>query len=321
MRSGSLSVTGATGFVGWHIADTFVRHGWDVRAVVRPRNAKPVPARVRAVEADLEPASLARACAGSDVIIHCAGLVRAPNEEMFNAVNIEGTRAAAEAARRVGARFIYISSQAAGGPGTPVHPRSEFDPDAPVNAYGRSKLAAEVTVRTTPQLQWTILRPCAVYGPRDRGFLLLFKMAKRRVLASPMETQSSLTLIHVLDLAEAVRLTVLSPESIGETMYVGHAQPRTVSELMRVVASVCGRRSRARGIPSVALSTAAALGDLWWKTGAPPLIDAGRLAEFQAGGFVCSVNRVREVLGFSAETVLEDGIARTARWYRDEGWL
>ena len=90
---------------------------------------------------------------------------------------------------------------------------------------------------------------------------------------------------------------------------------------MRIVASVCGRRSRAGRIPGAALSAAAALGNLWWKTGARPMIDAGRLAEFQAGGFVCSVGRIRDVVGFVADTVLEDGMARTARWYRDEGWL
>ena len=321
MKSGSLSVTGATGFVGWHITDTFLRHGWDVRAVVRPGNTKPVPVRARVVEADLEPGALTRACAGTEIIIHCAGTIRAPDEDAFNAVNVEGTRAAADAARRVGARFIHISSQAAGGPGTVAHPRSEFDQDAPVNAYGRSKLAAEATVRSTPRLQWTILRPCAAYGPRDTSFLTLFKMAKRRLLASPTRRDSSFTLIHVGDLVEAVRLTVLSPESIGETMYVGHPEPRTASEIMRIVASVCGRRSRAGRIPGAALSTAAALGNLLWKTGARPMIDGGRLAEFQAAGFVCSSGRIRDVVGFVADTVLEDGMARTARWYRDEGWL
>lgn len=321
MRSGSLSVTGATGFVGWHITDTFLRHGWEVRAIVRPGNTKPLPVRAKVVEAGLDPGELSRACAGTEIIIHCAGAIRAPSEEAFNEVNVQGTHAAAEAARRVGARFIHISSQAAGGPGTIAHPRTEFDQDAPVNAYGRSKLAAETAVRMTPKLQWTILRPSATYGPRDTSFLTLFKMAKRRVLASPTRRDSSFTLIHIGDLAEAVRLTVLSEQSIGETMYVGHPQPRTASEIMRIVSSVCGRRSRAGRIPQAALSTAAAFGELWWKTGSRPMIDSGRLAEFQAEGFVCSVSRIQSIVGFVADTVLEDGMARTARWYRDQGWL
>jgi nucleoside-diphosphate-sugar epimerase len=100
MRSGSLSVTGATGFVGWHLTDTFLRHDWDVRAVVRPGNTKPVMVRARAVEANLEADALARACDGSEVIIHCAGVVRARDAKTFTAVNVGGARAAAEAARR-----------------------------------------------------------------------------------------------------------------------------------------------------------------------------------------------------------------------------
>ena len=321
MRSGSLSVTGATGFLGWNITDVFLRHGWDVRAVVRPGNLKSLPVRAKVIEAALEPAALTKAFAGSEVVVHCAALVRAQSEEVFNAVNIEGTRAAAEAARRVGARFIQISSQAAGGPGTTAHPRSERDVDAPVNAYGRSKLASETAVRTTPRLEWTILRPSAVYGPRDRGFLPLFRMAQRGFLFSPTPPHTPYTLIHVSDLVEAVRLTVLSSAAIGETMYIGHDSPRTAYQVMRVLGSASGRRAKPHRIPGFILSAAAAMGDRSWKKGSVPLVDSGRVAEFRAPGFVCAVERARDVLGFEADVALEDGVARTARWYRDQGWL
>jgi nucleoside-diphosphate-sugar epimerase len=321
MKNGSLSVTGATGFVGWNLTDMFLRHEWDVRAIVRPGNTKSLPVRAKVIEAALEPGALAKAFAGSDVVVHCAALIRAQSEEVFNAVNIEGTRAAAEAARRVGARFIQISSQAAGGPGTTAHPRSERDADAPVNAYGRSKLWAETAVRTTPRLQWTILRPSAVYGPRDRGFLPLYRMANRGFLWSPARPETPYTFIHVGDLVEAVRLAVLSPASIGETLYIGHDSPRTAYQVMRVLGSASGRRARPHQVPGFIMSAAAAMGDRAWKKGKMPLVDSGRLAEFNAPGFVCSVERARKVLGFEADVALEDGIARTARWYRDQGWL
>lgn len=321
MKSGSLSVTGATGFVGWNITDMFLRHEWDVRAVVRPGNEKPVPVRAKVVEAALEPAALTRAFAGSDVVVHCAALVRAQSEEVLNAVNIEGTRAAAEAARRVGARFILISSQAAGGTGTADRPRTEYDVDAPVNAYGRSKLAAETAVRTTPRLEWTILRPSAIYGPRDRGFLPLFRMAHRGWLFSPTDPSMPFTLTHIGDLVEAVRLAVQMPASIGETMYIGHDSPRTAYQVMRVIASASGRRVKPRRVPGFVLSAAAAWGERSWKKGVVPLIDKSRLAEMRAEGFVLSPERARKVLGFEAEVQVEDGIARTARWYQDQNWV
>src|SRR4051812_46216437 len=88
MKSRSISITGATGFVGWSVAETCVREGWDVRAVVRRGNRKPVPAGVTLVESALDAVSLAQACAGSDVIVHSAGLIRAKDEASFNAVNV-----------------------------------------------------------------------------------------------------------------------------------------------------------------------------------------------------------------------------------------
>lgn len=321
MNSGSVSVTGATGFVGWHIADNFVRHGWDVRAVVRRGNKKPVPVRTTLVEADLTALSLKPAFAGADVVVHCAALVRAANASEFQAVNVEGTHAAAEAARRAGAHFILISSQAAGGPGTPAAPRRESDPPEPVNAYGRSKLAAEEAVRKMKGLRWTILRPSAVYGPRDRGFLPLFKMARRGLLLSPARPRTAFTLLHIEDLVEAVRLTVMAPESDQETMFLGHAEPKTGFDVLRTIAHTSGRGTVPRRVPGPMLSIAAGLGDLAWKFGATPVIDSGRLAEWRAPGFVCSVERARAVLGFSAYMAMEDGIARTARWYRDNHWL
>src|SRR4051794_23704870 len=87
MRSRSVSITGATGFVGWHVAEAFGRAGWDVRAVVRRGNRKPLPAGVHAIESDLSAESLRAACAGSEVLVHSAALIRAKDEAAFNAVN------------------------------------------------------------------------------------------------------------------------------------------------------------------------------------------------------------------------------------------
>src|SRR5437667_5110317 len=99
MKNPSVSVTGATGFLGWHIAGAFLNRGWRVRAVVRPGNAKPLPAGVDVREAAIgDPAALAAACGGCDLLIHGAALTRAPNEPAFRAVNVDGTRAIVAAA-------------------------------------------------------------------------------------------------------------------------------------------------------------------------------------------------------------------------------
>jgi hypothetical protein len=127
-----------------------------------------------------DPEALVRAAEGVDVIYHVAGLVMARDEAEFHAVNAEGTRRLLEAAAPSGARFVLVSSLAAGGPTVPGRPLLGHEPPHPVTAYGRSKLAAEAVVRAGP-LPWTIVRPPAVYGPRDRE---MFRSSARQVLSS-----------------------------------------------------------------------------------------------------------------------------------------
>jgi nucleoside-diphosphate-sugar epimerase len=321
MKSRSISLTGATGFLGGHLAEAFVAQGWDVRAIVRRGSGKALPAGVSRIEADLTADDLSRACVGTDVVVHNAAVIRAPSQAAFDAVNVGGTGAAAAAARQSGARLLLISSQAAGGEGTPESPRHESDPPQPVNAYGRSKLAAEQILRTAENLRWTILRPCAVFGPRDRGFLPLFRMARRGLFFVPSHEETFFTLIHVNDLVRAVVLAVESERAVGETMFVGHPSPRTGTDLLRAIAAAEGRRFTPLRIPRALFSGAAALGDLAWKIGVKPLVDSGRLRELHAAGFVCSVDRIQQVLGFEAEIPIEEGIARTSRWYREQGWI
>jgi nucleoside-diphosphate-sugar epimerase len=320
MKERSVSITGATGFVGWHVAETCLRAGWDVHAIVRRGNRKPVPAGVAVVEADLTTESLAAACAGTGVLVHSAALIRARDEATFNAVNVGGTRAAVAAATRAGAHLILISSQAAGGEGTPDAPRREDDPPSPVNAYGRSKLAAEAVVRSAHDLAWTILRPCAVYGPRDHGFLPLFRMARRGLFLVPSSETTSFTLLSVTDLARAVLLAADAQAGTGETLFVGHPVPRTGDEVLRAIAASEGRTFRPIRVPAPVFTAAAALGDLAWTFGVKPMVDSGRLVELRAKGFVCSVERIRRVLGFEAEIPLATGIAQTAHWYREQRW-
>src|SRR3954470_2779238 len=310
MRNRSVSLTGATGFLGWHLAGAFRDAGWEVRAVVRPGNRKPLPESVRAVEAPLtDPSRLRAAIQGSEMLVHSAALIRAPTDAAFNAVNVDGTRAAVDAANRAGARLLLISSQAAGGTGTLVRPRREEDPPAPLNAYGRSKLASETVVRGTARTPWTIVRPCAVYGPRDYGFLPLFRMARRGLFFLPSDPSTLFTFIFIDDLVRGVMQAASSERSIGQTMFLGHAEPRSAGDLLRTAAGVFGRAYRPWVLPPALVRVAAGLGEISWKIGKQPILDRGRLVELQAEGFVCSVDRIRELTGFTASVSLEDGIA------------
>src|SRR3954468_5127835 len=137
MKSRSVSITGATGFLGFHLARAFQQGGWDVRGVVRPGNVKPLPDGVVPVQAPLARAWLEQALAGTDLVVHAAAAIRAPSEIAHTSTNVEGTRAVVEAANATGARLLHVSSVAAIGPASAAAPARENDQPHPVNAYGR----------------------------------------------------------------------------------------------------------------------------------------------------------------------------------------
>ena len=321
MKSRSVSLTGATGFVGWHIAEALRDAGWQVRAIVRPGSARPLPEGVESVPAPLSAQALVPALADSALIVHCAGVIRARDAAAFAAVNIDGTRAVVGAANVTGSRVLLISSLAAAGTGTVARPRTEDDPPAPVNAYGRSKLAGEEVVRVEARVPWTIIRPCAVYGARDRGFLPLFRLAQRGLFVLPIRPSTPFTLIDVRDLAQAVSLAAASDRVSGQTLFVGQPRPETTEEILRTLAATFARVYRPRQVPRAAVRAMAAFGDLAWRLGFQFMFDSGRLAEFDAEGFVCAVSRADELLEFSAPTSMSEGFERTARWYERAGWI
>jgi nucleoside-diphosphate-sugar epimerase len=247
--------------------------------------------------------------------------VRAGNEVVLRAVNVDGTHAVVDAANDTGTRLVFISSQAAHGPATAQNPAREVATPHPITAYGRSKLDAETHLRAAARVPWTILRPSAIYGPRDRGFLQLFRLAShgRALLVAPPDT--AFTLIHADDAARAVLTAADHAGAIGETFFVGHREPQTADAILRDLSRIFGHPYAPRRIPMFALRAAAAAGDVAWRLGIEPAIDSSRLAELNAGGFVCAVDRASDRIGFTAVTPLPAGLASTLEWYRQQGWV
>lgn len=191
----TVAITGATGFVGSRMLDLVVREGYDARALTR-RKQDDRPGVNWVGGALDDSASLAKLCRGADVVLHVAGVVNAPDRAGFEAGNVAGTLAVIEAAKQAGAdRFIHVSSLAATQP--------------QLSVYGETKAKAEKLVATSG-LDWTILRPPAVYGPGDAEFLELFKMARLGFVTMPPDADGILSVIHVEDLCRA--LLVLLPE-------------------------------------------------------------------------------------------------------------
>lgn len=192
---GRISLTGATGFIGWNLLNALVEKGYTVKALYRPGSC-PRPPELPGVEwiaGSLEDAgSLRGLVKGARAVVHCAGSVRGNSPEHFFKTNAIGTRLLAESAVEAGvSRFILISSLAA------RHPR--------LSPYAASKKEAERMISDSALgLEWTILRPPAVYGPGDREIAPLFAAMEKGVLPVPAQRGNRFSLIHVHDLSEAV---------------------------------------------------------------------------------------------------------------------
>jgi nucleoside-diphosphate-sugar epimerase len=245
-------VTGATGFVGSHLAEVLRSKGDEVTALVRsPSKASALDALgVRLIPGDLDdPGSLARAVEGQDVVFHVAGLVAARDEEEFLRVNRDGTAslAAAAARARVG-RLVYVSSMAAGGPTDKGRALTGNEPPRPVTAYGRSKLAGEKAVTEGP-LPWVIMRPPTVYGPRDREVLKVFRMARWGVAPVFGDGSQELSAVHGADLAEALIAAGTATGTTGKVYYPCHPEVVTSAAFVHAVSGAMGRRVRLVPVP------------------------------------------------------------------------
>jgi nucleoside-diphosphate-sugar epimerase len=322
-------VTGATGFVGSHTVEALLTQNYRVRCLVREQSdLSALPReRVELCRGTLtDAAALDAAVLGTDLVIHGAGRMRADDEQAYEEVNVLGTRNLVEAVKRRAPRlrrFVLVSSLAAGGPSSLVHPRSEDDPDQPQNAYGRSKRRGEDEVeRLGTAVAWTILRPVAVYGPRDRSFLVLARLAARGFLFRLGGARQPVQLIHVRDLARAILRAGEEERAVGRRYYLAHPQPTEWTEVGALMARVVGKRVRTLSLPRGVIPVVgrcAAIGSRVLRQ--PNVLPADRLRDLLAPAWTCATRRAAEELGFRAEINLPAGVAETMAWYRSAGWV
>jgi nucleoside-diphosphate-sugar epimerase len=323
-------LTGASGFVGSHILDLLAARGTPtailLRSSSRPRFIEPHLSRVDVrVGSISEPESLTRALEGITHVVHCAGCTKAIGTSEYYRINRDGTRNLVEAVnRRRGEvrQFILISSLAASHPARADAPAREEDESAPVTEYGRSKLAGERVVREHASVPYTILRPAAVYGPRDADFLLMFKAARARWVPSFGGGRQQLSLVYVEDVARAA-LACLERLTIENRIYnVAHAEVLTAHALTAEIGRQLGVNTIQIPLPTPLLWPVCLVGEVVARiNGRPSIVNLQKYPELAAPGWVCDNRRLRDELHCEPATGLQDGIARTLAWYRQQGWL
>jgi nucleoside-diphosphate-sugar epimerase len=322
-------LTGASGFVGSHILDRLRACRLPTAILLRPTSHKRfVEPRLPGVEVRLgsiaEPDSLRQAMDGITHVIHCAGATKARRISEFYTVNKDGTRnliAAVNAQPGQVQRIVYVSSLAASGPAVPEKPARETDPPRPVSEYGKSKLAGELEVRTHCRAEYVILRPPAVYGPRDAEFLRLFRAVKSHVLPKPGGTQA-LSLVFVRDLAGAVATCLDHPAAAGKTYFVAAKEIVTTQIMAGEIAAQMKVWTLPLPLPIAFLWAMCLVRQVMSRfTGKADVLSLQKFAELRAPGWVCDPTLLERETGCACSTSLNQGVAETLAWYRQHHWL
>ena len=329
MKMKKVFLTGATGFVGSTLAELLLQTGYQVRCLVRKQS------NLRWI-ADLDVEcfygsltdthSLIMGIQDCEFVYHAAGITKALTEEDYFVGNHQGTKNLMDAClenTNGSRRLIHISSQAAVGPSPTLIPIDETHPPNPLTYYGASKLAAEeALLRYKDKLNLTIIRPPAVYGPRDTDVLEFFKTVSKGIIPQLGGKNKYLSLIHVRDLARGILAAGESEKAIGEIYFITSPKPYSWEEVARTTLKILNKKGVKISVPLALMRGIAVLYEQIARlTKKPTIVNKQKVIEMEQDFWTCSPEKAKKELGFEADIPLENGIRETIIWYKEKKWM
>lgn len=323
-------ITGSNGFIGSSLVKNLLAEGADVRCLVRSKPDADKDDGVKRYVIDYtnqESILESGALNNADVIFHVAGVTKHLTLEGFRAGNVLPTKNLIEAASIQAPslkRFVLVSSQAAAGPASHLEqPVTEHKPPEPIEEYGLSKLEAENILRESSlSFPYTIIRPTAVYGPRDVDFLPLFKQIGAGRGIYPGNKDSYISLIHVQDLVDGILRAATSDRSKNQTYFLTNEESITWQQVYQAISSVLGTAIWELNIPFPLIAFAARLGDLYSKlTGTVSILNSKKIELAKPKLWICSADKARKEFNFTPTIQMAEGMATTFEWYKKHGWV
>jgi nucleoside-diphosphate-sugar epimerase len=323
-------VTGGTGFTGSHLVRRLLDRGHEVLVLDNQRGLAYDELKARGAKIELgdvtDKPTVNRLMKGCEVVHHLAAAFRQLDvpSRYYQSVNVEGTRYLLDAARRFQVRrFVYCSTQGVHGH---IHnpPGSEQSPIAPEDYYQLTKYEGEKLVQQYVKegLDAVTIRPTAIYGPGDPGrFLILFRLVKRGTFMMFGDGTTFYHPVYIDNLVDAFELASQKEGIGGETYIVGDEHYYSLNELVQYVAKPLGRSVRIRHLPFWPLWAAASACEMLCKPlRLSPPIFRRRIDWFrQVRAF--SIEKARKELHYQPKVGIEEGLAETARWYQQHGYL
>lgn len=325
-------ITGASGFVGSFLVAEALDRNLEVHAGVRKTSSRKYlqNERIHFFEvnfSDVEGMTERLREAKFDYIIHNAGIVGAPKREDYFRVNCEFTKKFVEAIERAGLdlkKFTYTSSLAAYGPAS-NEDLTDFVKESttpkPITTYGESKLKAEQFLKGKREFPWLIIRPTAVYGPRETDIFSFFQIVNRRLETYIGSEQQQLTFIYVKDLVRVMLDATLS-DFQQKAYFIADGDTHPAQDLGKYAKQFLNRKTIKIHVPTGLVKIVAAVAEVGGKLfGKTPTFNLQKVAELKSLNWKCDTAATERDFNFKAKYNLEKGLNETLNWYKEHNWL
>ena len=324
----NILVTGGTGFIGSHLCETLLARNHQVTLLVKPNDDNrwidSLP--LSRIIADItDKSALPAAVKDVDYVFHLAAALSANDPQEYYRVNVDGTRNLLKAcleSPRPPQRFLLVSSVAAMGPSGKHNTYSEDTPCRPISDYGKSKWQAEQELHhLNGILPWTIVRLPLVYGPRSKGGLYsLVRLVNRGIKLLVGNGQTNVA--YVTDIVDGLIAAIESPNTVGQTYLLGEKHPYSMKEVTDAMARAMNKRAITIWLPLQILYLVSPFSELVGRLRhRVPLIRFRNIAYLKHRYWRVDTSKAERDLGYISRVPLQEGLARTARWYTDQHLL
>lgn len=324
-------VTGANGFVGSHLVEYLLQQNCEVHCLLRAssndRWLRNLPITIH--RGGIEDVAYLKNLFEQhkpNYIFHLAGTVTAINYEAYERGNVKPTRCILEASLSINSieKIIVTSSLAASCPTQIGHPNDETCPQKPLTDYGRSKVAEENLARDyMDKLPIAIVRPPVVYGERETEVLLFFKTVSKCLIPIIGYNNKTLSLVYVSDLVRGFYQCAISSNTRSQTYFIGgYREEYTWLEMGKLAAKTLGNQAIALRIPHWVVYTVAFIAEnIARLSGKAAPLNLQKASEMVCDSWSCSSQKAKRDFGYQPQVDIEEGFAKTIRWYREQGWI
>ncbi|MDR9418899.1 NAD-dependent epimerase/dehydratase family protein [Gracilimonas sp.] len=320
-------VTGGTGFIGSHLVESLIQSPKydEIRCLVRSEEKWLQGMDFKTIKGDLNDfQALGKGLDGADVLFHVAAIVKAPTKKEFTQANVDATENLVRLAQKKGVKnMVILSSLAAAGPSNGA-PKTEDDLMNPVSMYGESKKEMESRIKSAAQKGDTIkiIRPPAVYGPREDQIYSFFKSCSKGICPIVGDGNNPrISMVYVGDLVDGLLLAAEKEEKGVHTYFISGEGTHTWNEIKAITSRVLGKKLLPLKLkPKYVKKAAATIENIASLLGIYPVVNKEKANELILE-WTCSTNKAKKELDYTPKVSLAEGISRTIHWYKIHNWL